>query len=70
MTEEQKFFFDLKGWILIPSVLSKQETTTMQDEVKAGAEQGFQGKLQELLDHPIIVTILNEILTETPFGGK
>jgi len=70
MTEEQKFFFDLKGWILIPSVLSKQETTTMQDEVKAGAEQGFQGKLQELLDHPIIVPILNEILTEPPFGGK
>ena len=22
MTEEQKFFFDLQGWILLPSVLS------------------------------------------------
>ena len=25
MTPEQKFFFDLRGWILLPSVLSEPE---------------------------------------------
>ena len=24
MTPEQKFFFDLRGWILLPSVLSER----------------------------------------------
>ena len=33
MTSEQKFFFDLRGWILLPSVLSETEIETMKAEV-------------------------------------
>ena len=80
MTEEQKFFFDLKGWILVPSVLSDSEIEEMKAEVYAAVKpdyqgknsdirQGYQGKLAELLDHPAVVGILNEILTEPPFVG-
>ena len=32
MTEEQKFFFDLRGWILLPGVLSEEEICTMKAE--------------------------------------
>ena len=33
MTEEQKFFFDLKGWILLPGVLSPSECDELKAEV-------------------------------------
>ena len=64
MTEEQKFFFDLKGWIVIPAVLSTNEIEAMKREVYDGARNGYAGRLQELLDHPSIVGILTEILSE------
>ena len=67
MTAEQKFFFDLHGWILLPAVLSDGEIETMKSEVYAGAGQSYQGALQELLDHPAIVGVLTEILAEEPF---
>ena len=69
MTEEQKFFFDLHGWILLPSVLSASEIETMKAEIDAGAQQSYQGTLQDLLDHPAIVGILTEILAEDPYLG-
>ena len=67
MTPEQKFFFDLRGWILLPSILSDSEIDEMKAEVYDGARQSYQGSLQKLLDHPAIVGILNEILSEDPF---
>ena len=67
MTPEQKFFFDLRGWILLPSILSDSEIEEMKAEVYAGARQSYQGALQSLLDHPAIVGVLNEILSEDPF---
>ncbi len=67
VTPEQKFFFDLRGWILLPSILSDSEIEEMKAEVYAGARQSYQGALQTLLDHPAIVGVLNEILSEDPF---
>ena len=67
MTSEQKFFFDLRGWILLPAVLSEPEIEEMKAEVYGGARQSYEGALQRLLDHPAIVGILSEILSEDPF---
>lgn len=67
MTDEQKFFFDLKGWITLPAVLSSEEIEVMKAEVYAGAKNSYEGHLQTLLDHPAIVGILSEILAEDPF---
>ena len=66
MTPEQKFFFDLRGWILLPAVLSQAEIDEMKAEVYAGARQSYCGALQNLLDHPAIAGILTEILSEAP----
>ena len=65
MTQEQMFFFDLHGWILLPAVLTEAEAEVMRAEVYAGAENNYQGELQALLDHPAIVGILTEILSES-----
>jgi hypothetical protein len=67
MTDEQKFFFDLRGWIQIPAVLSGTEIEATKAEVYGGAKRGYEGALQELLDHPAIVGVLSEILSEDPF---
>ncbi|MCH8290515.1 phytanoyl-CoA dioxygenase family protein [Candidatus Poribacteria bacterium] len=67
MAPEQKFFFDLRGWILLPSVLSASEIKEMKTEVYACAKHSYEGALQRLLDHPAIVGILTEILSEDSF---
>jgi hypothetical protein len=69
MTAEQKFFFDLHGWIMLPSVLSSVDIERMKAEVYAGSKQAYQGALQELLDHPAVTGILTEILAEDPYTG-
>ena len=68
MTDEQKFFFDLRGWILLPAVLSAEDIDAYKAEVYAGAKKSYQGRLQELLDHPAVVGVLSEILAEPPFN--
>lgn len=80
MTEEQKFFFDLRGWILLPGVLSEEEIGTMKAEAygvetaqnsqSTNPRLSFQGTLQTLLDHPAIVGVLRKMILEwTPFHG-
>ena len=70
MTPEQKFFFDLNGWILIPAILTDLEISVMKQEIAAGAKQAYRGELQTLLDHDGIVHILTEILALSPDLAK
>jgi hypothetical protein len=77
MTAEQKFFFDLKGWIVLPAVITEDEIEAMKAECYDGADLskqrsgglkcGHEGVLQKLLDHPAIVGVLSEILSEEPY---
>ena len=76
MSEEQKFLFDLKGWVLIPGVLEadlleavRQHVVTLrQDAESLPAHERFSlaGPGQELIDHPAIVGVLREILAPDP----
>ena len=34
MTEEQKFIFDLKGYLLIPEVLTASEITALKTQIE------------------------------------
>lgn len=61
MTDEQKFFFDLRGWMLLPGVLSPSECEAVRAHVLSGGSP-FEGPAQELTDHPAVVDILSEIL--------
>ena len=64
MTDEQKFFFDVKGWLLLPAVLSESEAAAVREHLLAGGD-GFHGPAQDLLDHPAVVEVLAEILSES-----
>ena len=80
MTDEQKFFFDLRGWLVLPSVLSGAELEAMRAECYAGvdplqersggAKDGHSGVLQTLLDHPAVIGVLSDILSEEPFDRE
>ena len=72
MTVEQKFVFDLKGWVLLPGVLEPDliraidehiETLVKKpDSLPAHLRSSYSGPAQELLDHPAILGILREVL--------
>ncbi len=63
MDDEQRFFFDLKGWLLLPGLLSADETAAVRDHVRAGGSP-FTGPAQALLDHPVVARILDAILSD------
>ena len=74
MTEEQKFIFDLKGYLLIPEVLKPSEITTLKAQIETirtdpeslpPHERQFPGGTASfLIDHPVVIDILHEILGE------
>ena len=75
MTDEQKFIFDLKGWIVIPGVLDAELTAAVREHVIAIKEvepdnryplARWERPSQDLLDHPVIVGVLSEIIGSGP----
>jgi hypothetical protein len=78
MTEEQKFIFDMKGWLLLPGVLEPdlieavrehvQVLTTTPEKLAPRDRHSYGGPAAELLDHPAIVGILREIIAKDVNG--
>jgi hypothetical protein len=72
MTDQQKFLFDLKGWIVLPAVLGDAEVAACRKHLQTLADaphslpeherNTYSGPCQELLDHPALVPILREII--------
>jgi hypothetical protein len=69
MTDEQKFLFDVRGWLLLPAVLPPEQCAAIRDHLYAGGRP-FEGPAQELVDHPVVVDVLEELLAEWPSGEK
>lgn len=73
MTEHQKFVFDLKGWILLPELLSEQKCADCRDHILGFTRNpesipewrrnSYSGPCADLLDHPVIVDILRTIIS-------
>ncbi len=71
-TQEQKYLFDMHGWLLVPGVLSGDELEEMQEfgyrlrhdpeSIPAHERSPLGGPMQKLADHPNVVGFLNEFL--------
>lgn len=70
MTDEQRFFYDLRGWILLPAVLSEEEIAPLKAQCYSGIAHGYTGAVQQLLDHPAITGILAELLSEPHYDRE
>ena len=74
MTDEQKFVFDLKGWVAIPGVLTDEEIEVLKAHAYALKDdpesldplerKSLAGPGQILLDHPVVMGVLREILAD------
>ncbi len=70
LTSEQKYAFDTHGWFLVPEVLTGSELAEMQDfasrlhhqpdSIPEHERSTVGGPLQKLIDHPLVVSLLNE----------
>lgn len=71
-TDEQKYLFDARGWLLVPGLIAADEVAAMHDHamrVHADPESlpphernYVSGPLEKLTDHPVVVGFLNEFL--------
>ena len=70
MTEEQKYLFDLRGWMCLPGLIEGDQLAEIQEHqmkfvkdpesLPPDERNSVGGPSQVLLDHPVIVGILNE----------
>lgn len=80
LSDVQKYVFDLKGWLLFPAVIDQSLAAAARehiyrlhenpDALPAHERHTYGGVVQELLDHPVIVGALNEILSHQPMAAE
>ena len=73
LSEEQRFLFDTRGWLLLPGLLSAEQTAEMRDfcyqlkndpdSLPAHQRSTIGGPLETLTDHPAVVGFMDEFLT-------
>ena len=66
LSARQRFWLDLKGWYVLPAVLTAAKIERYKAEVLAGATDAYDGRLTE---HPAVTGALADVLTEPPFAG-
>jgi len=76
MTDYEQFLFDLKGFLVIPGVLSEDESETVRNHVKAYTNDPeslpehhrapMAGPAEFLIDHPRVMGILQTLIDPDP----
>jgi hypothetical protein len=80
MTDEQKYLFDLKGWLLLPNLLTDDQLAAIREHqmkflyeresLPPEQRNNHGGPSQIMLDHPVLVGVLNEILSHQPVATE
>ena len=63
MSDEQLYLFDLKGWLILPGLLHAAQIEEVKAHLYAGGG-ALEGPAAELLDHPAVAAVLNELLAD------
>ncbi|MBT4100163.1 MAG: hypothetical protein HOM68_29070 [Gemmatimonadetes bacterium] len=73
LTEDQRFIFDTRGWLLLPSVLTAEQITTMRefcyrlkedsDSIPPHHRSSVGGPLEQLSDHPVVMGFMDEFVS-------
>jgi len=73
LSEEQRFVFDTRGWLLLPALLTDEQTTAMRDfcyrlksdpdSIPAHHRSSIGGPLEHLCDHPAVVGFMDEFVS-------
>ncbi|MDE0965559.1 MAG: hypothetical protein OSB73_20725, partial [Candidatus Latescibacteria bacterium] len=72
LTEEQRYSFDLRGWLLVENVLSDDEIAAAKehitrlhrepDSLSEHQRSSMAGVCEDLIDHPVVVGFMNEFV--------
>ena len=79
LTAEQRYAFDTHGWFLIPEVVTGSALKEMRDfgyrlhhepaSIPEHERSAIGGPLQKLIDHPLVVSLLNEFTAHPSVTG-
>ncbi len=79
LTPEQRYAFDTHGWFLVPEVFTGSELKEMRDfgyrlhhdpeSIPEYERSPVGGPLQKLIDHPLVVSLLNEFTAHPAVTG-
>lgn len=77
LSEEQKYLFDTRGWLLIPNALTAGEVEEMREfcvrlrtdkaSIPIPERNSLGGPLIQLTDHPVVLGFMNEFVAD-PYG--
>jgi hypothetical protein len=80
MSDSLKYEFDLKGWILLPALLTEEQLEPIRahqlklkydrESLAPALRDTHAGPSQVLLDHPVVVGVLNEILSNQSLASE
>lgn len=80
LSEEQRYLFDTRGWLLMPGVLSDDEVREMRefcyqlqehpDSLPEHERSTVGGPLQKLTDHPLVVGFMNEFVAHAELASE
>ena len=80
MSEDQKYLFDLKGWIALPGLLDEAQLEPVREhqmrflyhpeELPPAERDNHGGPSQVLLDEPAVVGVLNEVISHPPLAAS
>jgi len=72
LTDEQRYAFDLRGWLLVEGVLSPDEIAAAKEHIRrlhhepdtlpAHQRSSLGGPCVDLIDHPVVVGFMNEFV--------
>ena len=72
LTVEQRYSFDLRGWLLVPGVLTEEGIEPMRehlirlhtdrDSIPEKNRSSLGGPCESLIDHPVVVGFMNEFV--------
>lgn len=80
LTQEEKFRFDLQGWILFEAVLTADQVRQMRDfcrqlhsdpaSIPERHRTSVGGPLEALIDHPRVLGFMNEFVAHPPLASQ
>jgi hypothetical protein len=80
MSDSLKYEFDLNGWILLPALLTEEQLKPIRahqlklkydrESLPPALRDTHAGPSQVMLDHPVVVGVLNEILSNQSLASE
>ena len=80
LSQEEKYLFDIRGWILFEGVLTESQVKEMRDfchqlqhdpeSIPEPHRTSIGGPLEKLTDHPLLLGFMNEFVAHPPLASQ